>query len=184
LKGSESLLAMVNEYREAATALPLSLEPMEPSPSIKSRLLESLAGPVKRSAPVFTRVFWAAAAVALFSVIVLSLRNAPETHLIEINGTQDAPAAHGMLRCTGESVDFAIAGLPTLPTGKCYQLWHIGSDKIAIPQRSFHADPSGAVQGTDRMRQRVGPNHLFAFTMEPEGGSKAPSLPIYAVAKY
>jgi len=181
LKGSESLQALVREYREAATALPLSLEPATPPPSIKSRLMETIAPPVQRSAPVFTRLFWAAAAVLLFSLIFVSLKNTSDTHEIVIN-VEKQP--RGRISSAGQSVQIVVTGLPKLPAGKVYQLWHIGSDKIPVPQGTFGLDAAGELHGSDRIRNKIRQDDLFAFTMEPAGGSTQPTMPIYAVGKY
>ncbi|HEV3027458.1 MAG TPA: anti-sigma factor, partial [Planctomycetota bacterium] len=135
-------------------------------------------------APVFTRLFWAAAAVALFSMIFVSLRHAPEMRELSWNPTSDAPAAHGSMRCWGPSVVFTVSGLPQLPGGKVYQLWHIGSDKVPIEQATFTPTPSGELVGSDRIKHKIAAGDLFGITMEPAGGSRQPTMPIFAVAKY
>jgi anti-sigma-K factor RskA len=152
-----------------------------PSPALKARLMAGLSGRPPRSAPVFTRLFWAAAAVLLVSLIVRSLST--DMRELVVKRTPAAPAVEGLVRCSDRSVDFHIAGLPPLPKGKCYQLWHIGTDRI-LAQGTFHLDESGDLCGSDTMRQPVGRDHQFAFTMEPEGGSRQPTAPIYAIAKY
>lgn len=172
----------MTEYRDAATALPLSLEPVAPSPAVRARLLAGVSSRAPRSAPVFTRVFWAAAALLLFAVILRSISS--DTRELALHGTPEVPEARGMLRCSERSVDFRLAGLPELPKGKCYQLWHIGGDGIPVAQATFHLDPSGVLHGSDALKQGAHPDHLFAFTMEPEGGSRQPTRPIYAVARY
>ena len=178
LKTSEPLRALVREYRDAATALPLSMEPAAPSPGIKSRLLQSVA-PVERSAPVFTRVFWAIAAIALFAFVIHSLRNPVPIQERRVTGTGIA----GNLRATGRSVELNISGLPALPAGKCYQLWHIGPLDKPVGQGTFVLDASGRLGGWDTMKYDVTPGCAFAVTMEPTGGSKAPTMPIYALAR-
>ena len=184
MKASESLQALVGEYREAATALPLSLNPVNPPPAVKRRLMEAIAPPVRRSAPVFTRLFWAAAAIALFSIIVVSLRNAPDPHPVVMNGTKEAPDAHGLLVLTGRAADLSVSGLPKLPAGKVYQLWHIGDDKIPVDQNIFRLDSAGDLRGADWIKNPIATDHLFAITIEPSGGNKHPTMPIYAVGKY
>jgi len=153
-----------------------------PSPAVKTRLMAGLAGRPQRSAPVFTRFFWAAAAAGLFALIVNSVST--DMRDLPVVRRPDAPAAEGTMRCSDRSVDFHITGLPMLPPGKCYQLWHIGSDRVPVPQGIFHLDPAGVLCGSDALRQRIRPDHLLAFTMEPEGGSLKPTMPIYALAKY
>ncbi len=85
------------EYRDASAALPLSLDPVAPSPGLKVRLLDGLSGAPVRSAPVFTRVFWAVAAIALFSLIGRSLLHPVECHGLPFKGEPGAPEASGEL---------------------------------------------------------------------------------------
>jgi anti-sigma-K factor RskA len=172
----------VHEYRDAATALPLSLEPATPSPAVKARLMASVAGRAPRSAPVFTRLFWSAAAVLLVALIVRSLPT--EMRELAVAHPPGTSSVEGTLRCSGRSVDFHITGLPACPPGKCYQLWHIGTDRKAVPLATFHPGPDGVLCGADAMKRPVARDHLLAFTMEPEGGSLQPTMPIYAFAKY
>jgi hypothetical protein len=174
----------VAEFRDAAAALPLSLDPVAPSPGARARLLSSIAAPSRRAAPLFTRFFWTAAAAALFAMVFVSLRRLPDAQEIALYGTLDAPDAKGCVRCCGRAVDFCAEGLPRLPGGKCFQLWHIGADRVPVAQGTFHPDPSGMLRGSDALKREAGPNDLFGFTMEPDGGSRQPTLPIYAVAKY
>jgi len=146
--------------------------------------MEAISPPVRRSAPVFTRLFWAAAAVILFSLIFVSLRNSSETHTVVMNGTKEAPAAQGILHLTGRAADLAVSGLPKLPAGKGYQLWHIGSDKIPVDQNVFRLDSAGDLRGSDLIKNPIATDHLFAITIEPIDGSRSPTMPIYAVGKY
>lgn len=176
LAASEPLRALVREYRDAAAALPLSLDPVEPSPALRSRVLGVVAPPVRRSAPVFTRVFWAAAAIVLFSLVIQSLRT-PEQKL-NWTGT-----AHGTLTYCGRSVQVDLSNLPALPDGKVYQLWHIGPIKTPVPQGTFVCDGRGNYRGFDSMKYDITPADAFALTMEPEGGSKGPTSAILGIAK-
>lgn len=184
LKRSEPLRALVQEYRAAATALPLSLEPVAPSPAVRSRLLEAVAPAAPRSAPVFTRVFWAAAAVFLISLVVLGIRKPEDARRLPVNGMPDYLSVRGEALVRGRSIELLVAGLPKPPEGKVYQLWHIGDDKKPVGQGTFRLDPSGRLHGTDALKNPVGKDHLFAITLEPAGGSKAPTSPILAVGKY
>jgi len=184
LKRSESLRALVLEYRSAATALPLSLEPVAPAPGIRGRLLDAVSPAKPRSAPVFTRVFWAAAAVFLFSLVFIGIRKPDEMRKVPVNGMPDHRNVQGEAMVRGRSVELLVAGLPKLPKGMCYQLWHIGDDKKPVDQGTFQLDPSGMLHGTDALKSPAAKDHLFAITLEPVGGSKAPTSAILAVGKY
>ncbi|HLY09437.1 MAG TPA: anti-sigma factor [Planctomycetota bacterium] len=151
---------------------------------MKSRLMERIAPPAQRSAPVFTRVFWGAAAIFLFSLIVVALRRTEEPHpivFVPMSGFEKV-TGEGLVR--GSAVEISISALPPLPPGKCYQLWHIGSNQKPVPQATFHLDPAGMLRGCDGMKKAVGPGHVFAITMEPDAGSETPTMPILAIAKY
>ena len=74
-----------------------------------------------------------------------------------------------------------ISGLPALPAGKEYQLWHL--DPNAIPQRTFKVDASGSFEGGDTMKHLIAQGHKFALTIEPAGGSHKPTMPIIAITQ-
>jgi len=177
LKNSESLQALVREYRDAALAIPLSLEPVAPSPALKGRILDAVAPRAERSAPVFTRVFWSLAAVALFSFIGYSLIHPG----IPMSGPHDVT---GRVKVDDRTVVLMVEGLPKLPPGKVYQLWHLIPGKPdPVRQGLFVLDPSGRLRGRDTMKNPITPDCEFAITMEPAGGSNRPTMPIYALAK-
>jgi len=182
LAASQPLRDLVREYRDAASALPLSLDPVDPSPALKSRVLAAAAGPVRRSAPVFTRVFWAAAALFLFALLMRSFSPGLEKHEIRWSPAA-APTVAGTLEWSGDMVEVSIAGLPALPQGKVYQLWHIGPVPKAVDQGTFVSDAAGKFHGWDKMKYKIDPKDAFAITMEPDGGSKSPTMPILAIAK-
>lgn len=177
LAASESLRALVREYRDAASALPLSLAPVEPSPALKSRILASAAGPVRRSAPVFTRVFWAAAALVLFALLIRSFQST------EVQMPMTGKTVTGQITLKGRMVKLDLGGLPALPAGKVYQLWHIGPIQKPVDQGTFVCDGAGNYQGWDKMKYTIDPKDAFAITMEPAGGSKSPTMPILASAQ-
>jgi anti-sigma-K factor RskA len=177
LDASESLRALVREYRDAASALPLSLAPVEPSPALKSRILASAAGPVRRSAPVFTRVFWAAAALVLFALLIRSFQST------EVQMPMTGKTVTGQITLKGRMVKLELGGLPALPAGKVYQLWHIGPIQKPVDQGTFVCDGAGNYQGWDKMKYTIDPKDAFAITMEPAGGSKSPTMPILASAQ-
>ena len=69
--------------------------------------------------------------------------------------------------------------LPNVPQGKAYQLWFIVGNKPPVPGRTFVPDSSGnAVLKEEMPREAVDAN-VFAITVEPAGGSSAPTSPIY-----
>ena len=174
----------MREYQEASTALPMSIPPATPSPGLKSRVLAAATGHAKPRPAILTRVFWAAAAVLLFALMISSLFESPEYDgFVDLRGTQDAaPAALGRIYWKNNQVRAELSGLPALPAGKQYQLWQIGPEgPRAIPARTFHLDSKGDLAGNDWMKHFVAKGQTFAFTVEPAGGSRTPTMPLFAV---
>lgn len=67
--------------------------------------------------------------------------------------------------------------LPKIPAGKAYQLWFIVGDK-PVPGKTFTPDNNG--QSVLKEHVPVGVvSPSFAITVEPAGGSTAPTSPIY-----
>jgi anti-sigma-K factor RskA len=88
----------------------------------------------------------------------------------------------GVLRWRDRVVSVEVRGLPALPAGKVYQLWHIGL-RGAVPCRTFTLDAAGLLEGEDTMKDAVALGHKFALTVEPAGGSLTPTMPIVAITQ-
>jgi anti-sigma-K factor RskA len=69
--------------------------------------------------------------------------------------------------------------LPRPPQGKAYQLWFIVGKNPPMPGKTFSTDNTGAGTLKDQMPREAMDSAIFAITMEPEGGSSAPTSPIY-----
>jgi anti-sigma-K factor RskA len=164
----------VREYQEAATALPRSLSPMTPSDGLKGRVLAAVTGRQAPRRAILSRVFWAAAAVVLFALVINSLGD----HRVKLRfaGTPAAPKAEGTARYDEErKVTLEVSGLPALPPGKVYQLWHIGPKPTPIACTTFTLGASGLLEGEDTMRDAIAQGHKFALSIEPIGGSSSPT---------
>ena len=129
---------------------------------------------------MLSRLFWAAAAVALFSLMLSSLTREP-WHSAPVVGK--ASKVTGTVRWKDRTVKLDVTGLPPLAPGKVYQLWHIGpKGDVPVDEGTFPLTPGGKLVGEDTMIYDIVKGHVFAVTMEPEGGSKTPTMPIYFVA--
>jgi anti-sigma-K factor RskA len=103
--------------------------------------------------------------------------------LAVLSGTPHAPNAQATLtydRETGNAVLLAN-GLPPAPAGKAYQLWFIVG-KSPMPGRVFATDRTGKAILNDQVPSAALNSAVFAITLEPEGGVKAPTGPIYLVS--
>ena len=111
---------------------------------------------------------------------VLALLTKPGMRMAELAGTKEAPAAHGMLavdRKSGHAV-FMAQGLPQAPAGKAYQLWFIAGSK-PMPGRVFKADAAGNAMMDEQLPPEALNAGTFAVTLEPQGGGRVPSGPMY-----
>ncbi|HVE41826.1 MAG TPA: anti-sigma factor [Planctomycetota bacterium] len=168
----------MKEYQEAATGLPRSLSPIAPSEGLKSRVMAAAAGRQAPRRAILSRVFWAAAAVVLLALLVTSLTDTSAKLL-----WTGAPGVDGTSRYDQGILKIDVSGLPALPAGKVYQLWHIGPQAAPVPCKTFTLNSSGVLDGEDMMKFAYARGHKFALTMEPIGGSKSPTTPIMAVAQ-
>ena len=69
--------------------------------------------------------------------------------------------------------------LPQPPQGKAYQLWFIVGKNPPMPGKTFSPDNTGKGMLKEQMPREAMNSAIFAITMEPEGGSNAPTSPIY-----
>jgi anti-sigma-K factor RskA len=69
--------------------------------------------------------------------------------------------------------------LPSVPRGKAYQLWFIVGKNPPMPGKTFSPDSAGKGVLKDQMPKEALDSAIFAITLEPEGGSTAPTSPIY-----
>ena len=72
--------------------------------------------------------------------------------------------------------------LPPAPKGKTYQFWLLRGGK-PLPSITFNADPDGRALVQAFSLPTGGGYEGAAITVEPEGGSTTPTLPIYLVGK-
>ena len=73
--------------------------------------------------------------------------------------------------------------LPPLPSGKVYQLWLIPRGGSPIPSATFGSGPNGDALVDAFELPTDGGFEVAAITIEPDGGSKTPTMPIYLVGK-
>jgi anti-sigma-K factor RskA len=190
------------EWEATAASLALSAKPMEPSPQVREKILTKIhsekSSSKVRPFPSPRRKVWVAIAAALFlallvSVFVLWQQNrelrrqnqvaqvlsAPGSKVIELSGTPEASRASAKIAYdpTGRAILIA-SGLPRAPQGKEYQLWYIVDNK-PLPGKTFAPDPSGNGTLEDHVPQAARSSAIFAITLEPAGGVRAPTGAIY-----
>jgi anti-sigma-K factor RskA len=202
--------AYVRETREALLLLHRSLTPMMPPVSIKTRLLDHIAGdrvvplqPRPRSAWRRWQVITGTLAAGIVGAIlagtlitkhyeprhtvytsVINLLRDPATRDFPLYGTGPTPKAAGrfLWNESGEGHIF-VTNLPAAPEGKMYAVWTIARASAPRYVGTIQTDRTG--QGglhinTPRTDQPV---ETFAVTLEPVGITAAPTGPMVLVSK-
>jgi len=111
---------------------------------------------------------------------VTLLLSRPEVRLAALTSLETAPGAHARAvwnPATGEAM-LVVSGLPPAPAGRAYEVWVIAGGPPA-PAGLFHseAEAPAVIVRLPRLGQttRV---RTFAVTVEPEGGTLAPTGPM------
>jgi anti-sigma-K factor RskA len=108
-----------------------------------------------------------------------SVFNAPQWRIIPLAGQAPAPGASAKIYWDVQGKRWVVsADLPPAPDGKVYQLWFVTPDaKISAGLITPHKDGHGfaVVQLPANIVQVA----AAAITLEPEGGSAQPTMPIY-----
>jgi hypothetical protein len=71
------------------------------------------------------------------------------------------------------------ADLPPAPAGKAYQLWFIAEGKPPMPGSVFQPDARGHAEMHENIPPEGRTAAVFAVTLEPEGGTSAPTGEMY-----
>lgn len=101
---------------------------------------------------------------------------------IELSGQPPAPGATGRVFWSPtHGLVFAATNLPALPPGRVYQLWVVAEAPISagIGQLTSGGELSVVSTPTAPTRPKA-----FALTIEPEGGSPAPTSALFLLGSY
>ncbi len=113
-----------------------------------------------------------------------SLAAAPDSRVVALKGTKEARAARARLIYDplGGNVVFFAYDLPLAPPGRAYQLWLIADGK---PQSAgvFTTDEAGRAVLRGQVPAGGRRASAFAVTLEPAGGSSAPTGDKYLLGK-
>jgi anti-sigma-K factor RskA len=104
---------------------------------------------------------------------------AQDTRSTTLNGTQMAPRAHARLFYNKAGKAMMVADeLPPAPAGKDYQIWFIANGK-PMPGGVFKPDAKGHVEMHAEIPAQARGASAFAITLEPQGGTSAPTGEMY-----
>lgn len=196
--GDAALQGQVNELRGTLGMLAFELQPMQPPAGLRDRILaqaraDAASAPVQLHAVRDEHTYeeptslfnggawvWAAAAVvaiAMVAVLALAAGDRPgalHTYPVAVTDATDA-AISGEVRVREgtEQATLALSGLLDLPNGQVYQVWLISGDDPPVPNVTFTPDADG--QASVLIRGDLPDSQVLAITLEPQGGSPAPT---------
>ena len=113
----------------------------------------------------------------------LSVLAAPDVAHVDLKGQLAAPQASARaLWSRSRGLLFAASNLPALPAGRTYQLWVISGKLPPISDAwIFKTDAAGAVTTMFATPVTLPAPTAMAVTIEPDGGTAAPSGAMYLV---
>ncbi len=109
----------------------------------------------------------------------VEILNTPGARVVEMTEPLGLGASAKVAYDRDGRVLLIASKLPTVPPGKAFQLWFIAPDKAPVPGKTFLPDKTGRVVLKDQIPSDAIDARIFAITVEPEGGVKAPTGPIY-----
>jgi len=207
LAGCPACREEVDELRPAVEVLPISVEPLDPPPALKARIMAEVereasllaaAGPeadrppareparrrrrfslhIPRLVPV------AVAAVLLIVGVAIGVGvgelGSPSERTVTAQ-VSDAPGATLQLEVNGEEGRLMARGLPAPPNGRVYQVWLKRDGHAPEPTAALFM-PSRDGAATASVPGSLEGVDQVMVTDEPDGGSPQPTGDLLAVA--
>jgi hypothetical protein len=179
----------------SVSAMSGAVKVVEPPKSLRRRIMSMLGRPEKRSLSALLP--WAVAAVCAITLLAVSMRTVQpdrDTAVLQeaisilkdpltkdITFGDAKPAQGRIFASPGKGVVFIAANLPALDAGRVFELWVIPTDGKPIPAGTFRSRPDATAVYV--RPGKLEPNaSAFAVTVEPEGGSAAPTTKPFIVA--
>ncbi len=191
----------VRELRGTLGALALGLEPIEPPAGLRDRILEQarseivpdepLQFPVSQDEPVSLWGRWSWAAAALMAIFIVAavafaadsgqpgdLHHFP---VVAVEASGDPSAGEITVRGGADQAQLTLTGLAPAPEDQVYQVWLVAGDDPPVPNITFVPREDGRAILT--IRGDLPASQLLAITLEPRGGSPAPTTEILFVSE-
>jgi anti-sigma-K factor RskA len=112
-----------------------------------------------------------------------SVLSSPQWRIIPLAGQEPAPDSSAKVYWDVQGNRWVVtADLPPAPDGKVYQVWFV-TPTAKISAGLISPNKTGHGFTVVRFPSNVAPLAAAAITLEPEGGSKQPTMPIYALGK-
>ena len=113
---------------------------------------------------------------------IVGVLTAPQHREIVLAGQPPAPSSSGKIYWNVPKNLWVVSvDLPPPPKGKTYQLWFVTNKNETITAGLIPTDDSGHGFRVTNVPSNIAPIAAAAITLEPEGGSPTPTLPIYTM---
>ena len=185
LAGCPECRAEVEELRAAADALPRSVEPFAPPPSLKRSLMAAVKEDARpEREPLFSRLFGgirpqfalAGAAVLLIVAVLVGTQLGGGDNgkrvvaaVVDRSRVPDATATVTLANGAGQ---LRVTGMPRPRPGQVYEIWLKRGDQVQ-PGPLFNTDASG--NGAGAIPSDLGGVDAVLVTRERTGGATKPS---------
>jgi anti-sigma-K factor RskA len=112
-----------------------------------------------------------------------SVLNSPQWRIIPLAGQGPAPDVSAKVYWDVHGNRWVVtADLPPAPEGKVYQVWFV-TPTAKISAGLISPNKAGHGFMVVQFPSNIAPIAAAAITLEPEGGSQQPTMPIYALGK-
>jgi anti-sigma-K factor RskA len=112
-----------------------------------------------------------------------SVIQSPQYSTVALTGQEAAPASAGTIYWDKQGRRWVVsADLPPAPAGKVYQLWFVTPD-AKVSAGLIEPDDRGHGFAVIKIPQGVDNVAAAAITLEPQGGSEQPTMPIFTIGK-
>lgn len=193
----------LRELRGTTGMLAFDLDPLPPPSGLRDRILDQARAEVadepvqlrpashpdepvsiERSAPWL----WIAAAILAIAMVGAIAYAAGSdqpgdlrTYPVAVTDATDAPiSGEVILREGSQQATLLLSGLQSPPAGQVYQVWLVAGDDPPVPNVTFIPGSDG--QASLLIRGDLPASQLLAITLEPAGGSPAPTTDILLVS--
>jgi anti-sigma-K factor RskA len=186
LAGCERCRAEVASFSSTAEVLAYAAAPATPPPALRNRIL--VAAGSERPNVVPLRPRWAypvaaAAAVAACVAVGLGVWNVSlSNRLSNARALQSVPvsgAPGSLVVGTNGSAALVLFRLDSAPAGKTYEAWVIHGKRAPVPAGLFRGGGATFVP----LERKVRKGSVVAVTVEPAGGSDAPTTKPFVVSQ-
>jgi anti-sigma-K factor RskA len=175
----------LDDMRETTALLAFATDPVEPPASLRASILDAVAPPAPaRSRSRLRLAFLRGSFAGALAVAAVALVIGIALHSSSGNGSRSAEVrvltgtAQGAVVQDGGSSKLVVLNLKSAGPGHTYEAWLIGADGKPVPAGTF----AGGSSLVFDLKGNADKAKTVAITVEPTGGSSAPTTKPFASA--